>query len=176
MEDFQHVGYSKDVIEFAVVAKEFCDLVERAGEEEKKSFLARLQKLVPLIYLKGCLLPGCESNEMEIIEEVVTENDYNYLREQVWQLMAGDDDYLEVFDDNMQYNETPVVVSIAEKVCDVYQDLKNFISSYQHGVTGVMQEALWHLNANFELYWGRTCASLLRAIHAAIYRITDEEA
>ena len=30
MEDFQHVGYSKEVIEFVAVAKEFCDFVETA--------------------------------------------------------------------------------------------------------------------------------------------------
>ncbi len=28
MEDFQHVGYSKEVIEFVAVVKEFCDFVE----------------------------------------------------------------------------------------------------------------------------------------------------
>ncbi|MDR0766186.1 MAG: DUF5063 domain-containing protein [Odoribacteraceae bacterium] len=175
MEDFQHVGYSKEVIEFVTVAKEFCDLVERSDREEKKPFLLQLQKLLPLIYLKGCLLPGCESNELEMTEEVVTENDYDFLRERVWQLMAEDDDYLEVFDDNMQFNEMPVVASIAEKVCDIYQDLKNFISLYQHGMPDVIQEALWLLNTNFEFYWGKTCTSLLRAVHAAIYRVTDEE-
>ena len=32
MEDFQHVGYSKEVIEFVAVAKEFCDFVETAPQ------------------------------------------------------------------------------------------------------------------------------------------------
>ncbi|MDR2130156.1 MAG: DUF5063 domain-containing protein [Odoribacteraceae bacterium] len=176
MEDFQRVGYSKEVIEFTTVAKEFCDLVERVTGEEKKQFLVQLQQLLPLIYLKGSLLPECESDETGMNEEIVTEEDYNFLHKHIWQLMAGDDEYLEVFDDNMRYSETPVVASIAENVCDIYQDLKNFISSYQHGMLDVIQEALWQLNANFELYWGRACVSVLRAIHAVIYRVTDEEA
>ena len=33
MEDFQHVGYSKEVIEFVAVAKEFCDFVETAPQQ-----------------------------------------------------------------------------------------------------------------------------------------------
>jgi hypothetical protein len=175
MEEFQHIGYSKEVIEFTAVAKEFCDLVERIDGEEKQAFLSKLQKFLPLIYLKGSLLPDCESDELGMLEEVVTEEDYNHLFNALRQLLAGDDAYLEVFDDNMRYSETPVVASIAENVCDIYQDLKNFISSYQHGMVDVMQEALWQLNANFELYWGRACTSVLRAVHAAVYRITDEE-
>ena len=52
MEDFQHVGYSKEVIEFVAVAKEFCDFVETIPTMERKDVLQRLQKFIPLIYLK----------------------------------------------------------------------------------------------------------------------------
>ena len=174
MEDL-HVEYSKEVIDFVAVAKEYCDLVERAAGEEKGAFLVQLQRLLPAIYLRGLLLPACESDGLEMTEEVVTEEDYNLLRERVWQLMYGDDDYLEVFDDNMQYNEMPVVASIAEKVCDIYQDLKNFTFSYRDATPDTAREALWLLNENFESHWGKTCAALLRAVHAAIYRAIDEE-
>lgn len=36
MEDFQHVGYSKEVIEFVAVAKEFCDFVETAPQMQRR--------------------------------------------------------------------------------------------------------------------------------------------
>ncbi|MCR9012896.1 DUF5063 domain-containing protein [Gabonibacter chumensis] len=175
MDDFQHVGYSKEVIEFVAVAKEFCDFVEAAAGEGRELFLSRLQKFIPLIYLKGSLLPRCESDELGLLEDTVTEEDYNVLYAALHQLMGEQDEYLEVFDDNMQYSETPIVNSIAEKVCDVYQDLKNFISAYRHGMTDVIEEALWQLNNSFELYWGRACASVLRAVHVAVFRIMDNE-
>ncbi len=105
----------------------------------------------------------------------VTEEDYNYLFAELHRLLGEYDDYLEVFDDNMQYSEAPVVHSIAEKTCDIYQDLKNFISSYRCGVLEVMDEALWQLNNNFELYWGKACAELLRAVHQVVYKETDDE-
>ena len=63
MEDFQHVVYSKEVVEFVAVAKEFCDFVETAPQMSDKEFLPRLQKFIPLIYLKGALLPMSEPEE-----------------------------------------------------------------------------------------------------------------
>lgn len=174
MEDFQHVGYSKEVIEFVAVAKEFCDFVETAPQMQRKDFLSRLQKFIPLIYLKGALLPTSEEAESGLTEDVVTEEDYSYLFGELQRLLGEQDEYLEVFDDNMQYSEAPVVHSIAEKVCDIYQDLKNFIASFRCGIPEVIGEALWSLNNNFELYWGKSCAGVLRAVHHAVFQVEED--
>ena len=160
MEDFQHVGYSKEVIEFVAVAKEFCDFVETAPQMQRRDFIQRLQKFIPLIYLKGSLLPESDSGDSGLIEDIVTEDDYNYLYGQLHQLLGEYDEYLEVFDDNMQFSEVPVVHSIAEKTC---------------GIPEVIGEALWQLNNSFELYWGKACAGVLRAVHHAVYQIKDED-
>ena len=174
MEDFQHVGYSKEVIEFVAVAKEFCDFVETIPSMERQDVFCRLQKFIPLIYLKGSLMPACDCDEEGLAEDSVTEEQYNYLYGELHRLFGEYDEYLEVFDDNMQYSEAPVIHSIAEKVCDNYQDLKNFIVSYRCGIPEVIGEALWTLNNNFELYWGRACAGVLRAVHQVVYRIVEE--
>lgn len=175
MEDFQHIGYSKEVIEFVAVAKEFCDFVETAPRMQRRDFVLRLQKFIPLIYLKGSLLPACESGENGLAEDIVTEDDYNYLFGEIHRLMGEQDEYLEVFDDNMQYSETPVVHSIAEKTCDIYQDLKNFTVSFRCGIPEVIGEALWQLNNSFELYWGKACAGVLRAVHYVVYEQKEDE-
>lgn len=175
MEDFQHVGYSKEVIEFVAVAKEFCDFVETVPQMKRKDFVLRLQKFIPLIYLKGALLPESDTDETGLTEDFVTEDEYNYLFSEVHGLMGEYDEYLEVFDDNMQYSEAPVVHSISEKVCDIYQDLKNFISSFRCGIPEVLGEALWQLNDSFELYWGKSCAGVLRAIHHVVFEVRNEE-
>lgn len=175
MEGFQHIGYSKEVIEFVAVAKEFCDFIETAPAMGRKDFVRRLQKFVPLIYLKGSLLPASENEDNGLTEDVVTEDDYNYLYGEIRRLLGEHDEYLEVFDDNMQYSEAPVVHSISEKTCDIYQDLKNFISSFRCGIPEVIGEALWQLNDSFELYWGKACAGMLRAVHQVVFLIEDEE-
>lgn len=174
MEDFQHIGYSKEVIEFVAVAKEFCDFIETAPQMKRKDFLTRLQKFIPLVYLKGCLLPANESTENGLTEDVVTEEDYNYLFGELHRLLGEFDEYLEVFDEGMQYSEAPVVHSISEKTCDIYQDLKNFTASFRCGIPEIIGEALWELNNNFELYWGKACAGVLRAIHHAVYAVEED--
>lgn len=175
MEDYQHVGYSREVIEFVAVAKEFCDFVETAPQMQRKDMIMRLQKFIPLIYLKGSLLPQTECEQSGLTEDFVTEGQYNYLYGGIHQLMGGYDEYLEVFDDNMQYSEAPVVHSVTEKICDIYQDLKNFISSFRCGIPEVIGEALWQLNESFELYWGKSCAGVLRAIHHLVFQMNNEE-
>lgn len=173
MDDLQHVGYRVEVIEFVAVAKEFCGYLESVQDKEAEELLSKMQKFIPLIYLKGSLLPSCESDEMGLMEESVTEEEYNALYTSLNRILGEHDEYLEVFDDNMQYSEAPVVNSISEKLCDIYQDLKNFISAYRGGMVEVIEEALWQLNNSFELYWGKSCASVLRAIHSSIYNVVD---
>lgn len=175
MEDFQHVGYSKEVIEFVAVAKEFCGFVEGVAQAGREDFLGKLQRFIPLVYLKGSLLPACECEQEGLLQDAVTEDDYNYLYSTLKELLGEYDEYLEVFDDNMQYSEAPVVNSIAEKTCDIYQDLKNFLDAYRCGVTDLIEEALWQLNHSFESYWGKSCAGVLRAVHNAVYREKDGE-
>lgn len=175
MEDFQHLGYSKEVIEFVAVSKEFCDFVETIPSMGKKDVMQRLQKFIPLIYLKGSLLPSCECDGTGLVQDSVTEDQYNYLYAELHNKFGEYDEYLEVFDDNMQYSESPVVNSVAEKVCDIYQDLKNFTVSYRCGMPEIMEEALWELNNSFELYWGKACAGVLRAIHHVVFQMHDEE-
>ena len=53
MDDLQHIGYSREVIEFVAVAKEFCGYLEGSHEEDASELLSKLQKFIPLIYLKG---------------------------------------------------------------------------------------------------------------------------
>lgn len=175
MEDFQHVGYSKEVIEFVAVAKEFCDFMETASQMQRKDFVQRLQKFIPLIYLKGSLLPESDSEDTGLTEDAVSEEQYNDLYTELHNLLGEHDEYLEVFDEDMQYSEAPVVHSISEKTCDIYQDLKNFISSFRCGIPEVIGEALWQLNDHFELYWGKGCAEVIRAIHHVVYQVKDEE-
>ena len=88
--------------------------------------------------------------------------------------MGEYDEYLEVFDEAMQYSELPVIHTVSEKLCDIYQDLKNFISAYRSGMETVMIEAVWVLSEGFENYWGKAAAELLRAVHSIVYRLNDE--
>ncbi|MEL7586368.1 MAG: DUF5063 domain-containing protein [Prolixibacteraceae bacterium] len=167
------IVFSKNVIEFVTVANEYCKFVETAGREDAWTVLGKAQKLLPLIYLKASVIPEFDSSEELSPEKYVTEVDYNFLQQRIMNLLGQYDDYQEVFDDRMQFSETPVTASISENLADIYQDLKDFIQSYRIGDDQVMQEALWTCMMDFRTHWGQKLVNGLRAIHMLVYSQVD---
>ncbi|WP_372640928.1 DUF5063 domain-containing protein [Ancylomarina sp.] len=164
-ENFEHQVYDKNTIEFVTVANEFCILLESSSKISKMDFIDRSQKLLPLLYLKASLLPKVENEFDEEIEKFVGEGDWEYIRTAVIEKMGANDEYLEVFDDGMRDSDEPIVASISENFADIYQDLKDFLTSYRIASVDIMNDALWDLNNNFYQHWGQSIVSSLRAIH-----------
>ena len=164
-ENFEHQVYDKNTIEFVTIANEFCILLESSGKISKMDFIDRSQKLLPLLYLKASLLPKVENEFDGEIEKFVGEGDWEYIRTAVIEKMGANDEYLEVFDDGMRDSDEPIVASISENFADIYQDLKDFLTSYRIASVDIMNDALWDLNNNFYQYWGQSIVNSLRAIH-----------
>jgi hypothetical protein len=164
-ENFEHQVYDKNTIEFVTVANEFCILLESSSKISKMDFIDRSQKLLPLLYLKASLLPKVENEFEGEIEKFVGEGDWEYIRTAVIEKMGVNDEYLEVFDDDMRDSDEPIVASISENFADIYQDLKDFLTSYRIASVDIMNDALWDLNNNFYQHWGQSIVNSLRAIH-----------
>ena len=173
-EPFSEVVYSKNVIEFATVANEFCSFIEAVDQFQRKDFITRVQKLFPLLYLKAALLPEPDIEMSDDApEKFVSEEDYNFILHKLEIKFGQFDAYHEVFDPSMQYSEVALEASISENIADVYQDLKDFILSYRIGTLEVMNDALWECRTNFEQYWGQRLVNGLRAIHNLVYGTSD---
>ena len=54
----------------------------------RKTFIERLQKFIPLIYLKGSLLPQNEPETNGLAEDFVTEEQYNYYYSELHRLLG----------------------------------------------------------------------------------------
>lgn len=169
MKDVQNIVYSRDTVEFVTVAAEFCAYLEQSEGREPEEFRSTLLKLLPLLYLKATLLPRVEAGGDCQPEELVTEQDYEWLRAVVVAVMGPDDEYLDVSPaDGLQTEETQLK-SVAEGLADIYQALRNFVGTYKHGVEESMYEALWLLTDSFELYWGERVVDTLRVLHRLQY-------
>lgn len=168
--------YSKNVIEFVTVANEYCSFLEAARTLTPRAFLDKVQKMLPLLYLKISVLPEVESYEEMGLEKFVSEVDYNFLQQKVMNLLGEHDDFQEVFDAEMQFSDAPLVASISECLADIYQDLKDFLMSYRTGDELVMQEALWLCMDNFKTFWGQRLVNSLRAVHSLVYSDKDLDA
>jgi len=168
-EGLNSLVYSKNVIELITVANEFCSFLERSDEMESTDFMGRLQKILPLLYLKASLLPEFEYEPEEDLEKYVTEVEYNLIQQKILFHTGASDDYREVFVPGIQFSEEALTASIAENVADIYQDLKDLIMSFRTMDEEVMGQAIWECQVSFSQFWGQKLVNSLRAIHNIIY-------
>jgi hypothetical protein len=168
MEKEEKVIYSRQVIEFAASANEYCKYLESIQEINGIEILKVMQRLLPFIYLRASLLPLLEPVLEEPNEKTVTEFDWTRMHDILLSRMGNNDPY-------------PVIVtmgdpadglytgSIAESLTDIYQDLKDFIVNYKTGNEEVMNDAVWEALMNFEEFWGKKLLNVLTAIHSVLY-------
>jgi hypothetical protein len=167
---FSDIVYSRNVIEFATVANEYCAFVESVNDLTRKDFLGKIQKIFPLLYLKASLIPELsEEDGEETPEKFVTEEDYLFVLRKLSSKLGELDSYPEIFEPGTPLGEANVEANISENVADIYQDLKDFILSYRIGTIEVMRAALWECKNNFEQYWGQRLVNGLRAVHQLVY-------
>jgi len=167
--------YSHDVLEFVTVAVQYCAFLESTDQQNQKDFIDTILKLLPLLYLKGVLLSKYTSISDEELQEYVTEENYNIIRNNIACIMGEKDDYLDVFVEDMKYSETPILCTISENLADIYQDLKNFAGTFKDGYEESMMEALVVCKENFETYWGQRLTNVLRALHEVRFAMPDDE-
>jgi hypothetical protein len=171
--DAHQVVYSKNVVEFVTVASEYCSSVENVAKIQAEANLLKMQKLLPLLYLKATMLPKAERVLDEDLEKYISELDYNVLQEKWMQLLNEYDSFYEVFDPSIQFGQETVTASISENLLDIYQDLKNFLISYSIGNDEVMNDALAECVEHFEEFWGQQVVNVLRAVHMLVYSNVD---
>lgn len=169
-DQLKEIVYSRDSIEFVTVAVQFCAYLEGFDDTVTESELTdKLTKILPLLYLKASLIPETDTVNEDDPEISVTEGDYNYITSKLNNVFGADDTYLEVFLQDMKYSETPISANISEDLADIYQDLKNFVTIFERGITENMNDALYVCTENFKTYWGQKLVNALRALHSLKY-------
>lgn len=160
------------VIDMVTVSAEYCVYLEKLRETgtEREDFLKKITMVLPLIYVKASLLPELEEQGLDDLQEIVTEDDYEEVRQAVWNLLRADDEYLEVFTPDMQYSDGPMMATISEDLADIYQDLKNFVAAFAEQNEITMNDAIVKVKENFATYWGQKLVNAMRALHELRYK------
>ena len=171
--------YSRDVLEFVTVAVQYCAYLETLDTKTRQEFVGTLLKLLPLLYLKASLLNDNGINNdgdmwAEEPEQFVTEENYEIIRNNIAYIMGEQDDYLDVFVEDMKYSDRPILRTVSEELADIYQDIKNFAYAYKIGTDETMQAALSACNENFKTYWGQKLVNVMRALHDVKYNPNNE--
>ncbi len=158
---------SKPVIEMITVANEYCLFFEKAAQYKRQDILVYFQKVAPLVYLKGAMLPPVEVNDSGAAERFVTEEQwesiFKALREQFQEM-----DVYHIHD----HNQDSAEASLADNMADIYQDMKDFVMLYQKNTTPARQSAVAQLRDLFGWHWGPVTISALGAVHQILFRDT----
>lgn len=168
MEQSNKYIYSTQVLEWMTICTEFCKYLENCRNEEQAHFIDVMRGLLPMLYLKTSLLKK-EIDTDGYNEDCVTEDDYNFIRNNVSAIMKEKDDFLDVFVEDFKYSDQAVLCTISENVADVYQAVRNAVEVFREGHEEAMEVAVTEAIESFEHYWGLRLLGALRALHDVRY-------
>lgn len=159
-----------NAIAFIGLCNEYCTALEGAREEELDPFVESMLHLLPRLYISATdLSVTYVEDEEPYIENYLDEDYYDSIRRGVETLMGEHDVYLEVFEEDMKYSDTPVSASISEGLADIFQVLYNFISTVRDTTDEVTAMALMAVRDDFRGYWSTTLCNVLRALNHLAY-------
>lgn len=169
-----HFVYQQPSIEFITVAAQTCLMLENVLDHKRSDFLRKGLTLLPLLYTRARVLERGERQLDGEPERFVSEQDYEFIRTGVQQLLGDDDAYLEVFLEDFRYSDEPLTAYISENLADIYQELKDLAANYQTGNEAVMNDALVGCLEAFDEHWGQKLVNVLRPMHALSIESTED--
>lgn len=161
---------------FIALCNEYCMAIENARESSRDEFVASMLRLLPRIYIAATDLRvnTLTDDEDAYLESALDEDYYESVRRSVENLMGADDMYLEVFEDDMKYSDTPIAASISETLADLFQVMYNFVETIKDAPQSMIEVALVAIKDDFSNYWSRLLCNVMRPLNH-LSHIADED-
>ena len=158
-------------------ALKYCRLLEECFNYTQKSFVSEVLRILPKLYLDFSD-PMLELGENEeYFSTFVDESFYESIRNNIARIIGEHDTFLETFEEDMKYSDTPVGASISESLADIFQPLYNFASIVKESDGESLQGAYTECREYFESYWSQTLCNVMRALNHLRYSVdlTDDD-
>ena len=158
--------------EFAAAAAKYCSLLENAEQFETDEVVGQLELLLPRIYYNISVLASEEEQEefYEPVPDYLDEQYYDSIRRKLEMLFGEDDAYLETFEEDMKYSDTPIGASVSESLADIFQPLYNFLIESRESGGERMKDAFMQCRSDFEAYWSQTLCNVMRPLNKLRYK------
>lgn len=163
-----------NTLELITVANDFSIFTEGMDKYDKSDILGYLQKVLPLLYIKGSLLPKVPPVEDMVPEHFITEENWDNVYSRYKEKLGDDDAYKIVSHDEIN-GDKAIKASIAEGLADIYQDIKDFLVLYQQNTDIARQNAVYECGRLFDARWGHRLVNVLAAIHKLLYASKIED-
>lgn len=176
------------LLRITALANDYCNNLQLVNEMEKEEFVQTMTDLLPRLYWEFAdFAPqatehvGKTENEdedpdpdalidLEDLEEryygsYVDEDFYESVRRHIEVLLGPEDVFLDTFEEDMKYSDTPIAASISESLADIFQPLYNFISIVKDTDGDELEGAYLECRDNFTSYWSQTLCNVLRPLN-----------
>ncbi len=110
-----------------------------------------------------------EEDDRTYYPSYIDEDYYENVRRHIEALLGPDDVFLETFEEDMKYSDTPIAASVSECLADIFQPLYNFISIVKETDGDELEGAYRECKENFAAYWSQTLCNVLRALNHLFY-------
>lgn len=160
-----------NLLAFIALANEYCQAVENAQNTLREAFVDEMLHLLPRIYITVTDIPApAIVSEASYIPESLDEDYYDSVRRKMEQLLGEEDTYLEVFEDDMKYSDTPIGASISESLADIFQVLFNFIENVKDAPEEIILESVDSVKEDFQSYWSQQLCNVIRPLNSIKYQ------
>ncbi|MBJ2183441.1 MAG: DUF5063 domain-containing protein [Muribaculaceae bacterium] len=161
---------SNNEIAFLALANEFCATMENARESERDDFVGAMLRMLPRIYIAAADLRRDDTAISDAyVADALEEEYYDAVRMRVAELLGEDDTYLEVFEQDMKYSDTPIAASISEGLADLFQVFYNIVQTARDATPELIAELVPVMRDDFADYWSQTLCNVLRALNKLYY-------
>ncbi len=169
------MGLKPNTLAFIGLCNEYCRLMEQAAEMEASAFVAEALRLLPRIYISASDLDVTSIEEdYPQVDSYLEEDYYESVRRNVENLLGPEDVYLEVFEKEMKYSDTPIGASVAESLSDLFQVFYNMISTIKYAEEQVIEGVLVGVKEDFDSYWSQLLVNVMRPLNNIRYNVLNE--
>jgi len=151
-------------LEMITVANDYCLFTEAIKSKEKADILSYYQKVLPLLHIKGALLPSVEVSDESANIKYVSEEHWQNVFTALEEKFGEDDKYW--FPD---HNNDLIKESLADNLADIYQDMKDFVVLFQQPQLAAKENAVADLKALFASHWGFRLVKASYKIHLTLF-------
>jgi hypothetical protein len=166
-EILQEAVYSPLTLEFLGVAFKYCLYIEEVHKYTRSEIRDYLQKALPLLYVRGSVLPVLTDDDQPMNEKYVTEEHWQTVFNELRGKFGNQDEYWFVENDN-PHNDL-VKGSLADNLADIYQDMKDFVILYQKPIRDAKEAAVWEIQQLFRSHWGFSVVNVLKVLHYQLF-------
>ena len=162
------------LIHLVALCSDYCVTIENAADMEADELTGALLGLLPRIYFEFHDIDAGESASLDDwgggLAEHLDEVHYEAVRGILLSVLGENDTYLETFEKDMKYSDTPIASSISENLCDIFQPLYNFVMEVRESEGDNLEDAYRECRDGFREYWSQTLCNVMRALNS-IYRL-----